>query len=95
VRDIDAGIDQRVMMEEFSVAAVCQILEVSRSGFHTWRSQQVSRRDLRDRERTPLIGEVFWHHRRRYGARRIAEELQRRDIACGVARVARLMKDLE
>lgn len=90
-----AAIDQLVMTEEFSVTSVCQILEVSRSGFHTWQSQQVSQRDLRDRELTPIIGEVFWHHRRRYGARRIAEELQRRDIACGVARVARLMKTLE
>lgn len=77
------------------MTSVCQILEVSRSGFHAWRSQQVSRRELRDRELTPIIGEIFWYHRRRYGARRIAVELQRRDIACGVARVARLMKTLE
>ncbi len=83
------------MREEFSVTLVCQILEVSRSGFHTWRSEQISRREVRDRELTPLIGEIFWHHKRRYGARRIAEELQRRDIACGVARVARLMKALD
>lgn len=40
----------------------------------------------------PVIEEVFWHHRRRYGARRIAVELSSRGIACGVARVARLMK---
>jgi putative transposase len=95
VRDVYAAVDQLVMMEEFSVTTICQILEVSRSGFQTWRSQQVSQRDLRDRELTPIIGEVFWHHRRRYGARRIAEELQRRDIACGVARVARLMKTID
>jgi len=95
VRDVYAAIAQLVMTEEFSVTSACQVLEVSRSGFQTWRSQQISRREVRDRELTPLIGEVFWHHRRRYGARRIAEELQRRDIACGVARVARLMKTLE
>lgn len=38
------------------------------------------------------LQEIFWYHRRRYGARRIAAELTRRDIACGVARVARLLK---
>jgi len=40
----------------------------------------------------PVIREVFWCHRRRYGARRIAVELSSRGIACGVARVARLLK---
>jgi len=39
-----------------------------------------------------VIREVFWCHRRRYGARRIAVELSSRGIACGVARVARLLK---
>lgn len=34
------------------------------------------------------MDEIFWHHRRRYGARRISVELSRR----GVARVARLVK---
>lgn len=40
----------------------------------------------------PVILDVFWRHRRRYGARRIAVELSSRGIACGVARVARLLK---
>jgi len=45
-----------------------------------------------DRELVPVIQDVFWHHRRRYGARRIAVDLSRQGIACGVARVARLLK---
>ena len=71
---------------------MCDLLEVSRSGFYAWRSTQESQREERDRELLPVIEEVFWHHRRRYGARRIAVELSSRGIACGVARVARLMK---
>ncbi len=42
----------------------------------------------------PIIEGVFWHHRRRYGARRIAVELSSRGMACGVARVSRLLKTL-
>jgi putative transposase len=87
-----AGIDQLVLREEFAASAVCDLLEVSRSGFYAWRSMQESRRAEQDRELLPVIEEVFWHHRRRYGARRIAVELSSRGIACGVARVARLMK---
>ena len=87
-----AGIDQLVIRESFAASAVCDLLEVSRSGFYAWRSSQVSWREERDQELMPWISEVFWLHRRRYGARRIAVELTQRGIACGVARVARLLK---
>ena len=92
MRDVYAGIDQIVLRDRFAASAVCDLLEVSRSGFYAWRSSQESRRADRDRELLPVIREVFWSHRRRYGARRIAVELSSRGIACGVARVARLLK---
>jgi len=92
VRDVYAGIDQIVLRDGFAAAPVCDLLEVSRSGFYDWRSKHESRREVRDQELVPVIQEVFWHHRRRYGARRIAVELSSRGIACGVARVARLLK---
>jgi transposase InsO family protein len=47
---------------------------------------------VRDRELIQWISAVFWRHRRRYGARRIVVELASEGIACGVARVARLLK---
>jgi len=87
-----AGIDQLVLIEGFRASKVCDLLEVSRSGFYTWRGAQESRREVRDRELIPWISAVFWRHRRRYGARRIAVELTSEGIACGVARVARLLK---
>ncbi len=87
-----AGIDQLVITECFKAAKVCDLLDVSRSGFYAWRSGQESRREVRDRELIPRISAVFWHHRRRYGARRIAVELGSEGIACGVARIARLLK---
>jgi len=91
--DVYAGIDQVVLTESFAASAVCEALEVSRSGFYAWRSEVESQRDQVDRELTPEIVDIFWHHRRRYGARRIAMALGQRGIACGVARVARLLKN--
>ena len=88
-----AGIDQLVLTESFAASAVCGALEVSRSGFYAWRSGEESQRAATDRELTPVIRAVFWHHRRRYGSRRIAVALSQRGIACGVARVARLLKN--
>jgi putative transposase len=92
VRDVYAGIDQLVICERYKAAQVCDLLEVSRSGFYAWRSGQESLREVRDRELIPWISAVFRRHRRRYGARRIAAELTRQGMACGVARVARLLK---
>jgi transposase InsO family protein len=92
VRDVYAGIDQLVIVECFKASKVCDLLEVSRSGFYAWRSEQECRREVRDRELIPRVSEVFWRHHRRYGARRIAVELASEGIACGVARVARLLK---
>lgn len=92
MRDVYAGIDQLVITESFKASKVCDLLEVSRSGFYAWRGAQESRREVRDRELIPWISAVFWRHRRRYGARRIAVELASEGIACGVARVARLLK---
>lgn len=89
-----AGIDQLVITERFAASAVCDLLAVSRSGFYAWRSGEESLRVKRDQELAPVIREMFWHHRRRYGARRMAVELSSRGIACGVARVARLLKSL-
>ena len=40
----------------------------------------------------PLIRHIFWQHKRRYGARRIAIELQAQGRPCGVDRVAKLLK---
>ena len=43
----------------------------------------------------PLVRDIFWEHRRRYGARRIATELAARNEPCGPRRVGRLMQQME
>ena len=84
MRDVYSGIDQLVITESFQASKVCDLLEVSRSGFYAWRSGQESQRAERDRELILRISAVFWRHRRRYGARRIAVELASEGLACGV-----------
>lgn len=41
-----------------------------------------------------MIRTIFWDHKRRYGARRIAVELAARGESCGRKRVARLMSQM-
>ena len=87
-----AAIDQIVIQQPVAASTVCDVLEVSRSGFYSWRKQHLSLREEKDQQLIPLIHDIFWSHRRRYGARRIVQELRRRNILCGVGRVARLLK---
>ena len=74
------------------MAALCDTLLVSRAGFYAWRRETECVRARRDRELLPLVRDIFWHHKRRYGARRIAVELRSQGQPCGVDRVAKLLK---
>ena len=71
---------------------MCDALEVSRAGYYAWQLHSETAREQQDRELMPLIRHIFWQHKRRYGARRIAVELQAQGQPCGVDRVAKLLK---
>lgn len=93
--DLYALVDQLVATGGVSASRVCRMLSVGRAGFYRWRRTVESRRRERDEQLKPMIKQTFWRHKRRYGARRIVAELAVSDIACGVARVARLLKELQ
>ncbi len=79
----------------FPVAALCQTLQVSRSGYYAWRQGCRSSRAEENRRLMPRIRAVFREHKRRYGARRIARELSSSGTCCGTRRVGRLMREME
>ena len=70
---------------------MCQVLEVSRSGYYAWRKRPKSQRE---RSNEKLLQEISDSHRRShgiYGVRKITQEL-RRNHKCSKNRVHRLMK---
>src|SRR5688572_12303168 len=71
---------------------LCDTLEVSRAGYYAWLAESVTANQQRDRELMPLVCDIFWQHKRRYGARRIAVEMAARGQPCGVDRIAKLLK---
>lgn len=75
-----------------SVNELCRILNVSHSAYDAWRQAESTTREKDDEELLPLVRMIFHKHRRRYGARRIAEELHDDGHACGRHRVAKLLK---
>jgi transposase InsO family protein len=85
-----AALDQ-IAGRDISTVAVCAVLGVSRSAYYAWRSGEPSSRASRAEELAPLIRAVFWKHRRRYGARRIASELADLGQRLSPRRVAKLL----
>jgi putative transposase len=84
-------------LEEANVASVfrlCQTLEISRSAYYAWRSNGASSRAQEDTMLSEEIMQIFWYHRRRYGARRITDELKDRGHAVNRKRVIRIMNCL-
>ena len=84
----------KLKMENFSVASLCDVLGVCRSAYYAWQQESPSERQLEDNVLRPLIRNIFFEHRRRYGARRIMVELAAQDKTCGRRRVARLMDEM-
>jgi hypothetical protein len=84
----EAIVDQQVA----PVSEMCQILGISRSAYYAWRGAKPTKREDDDLQLAPLVRAIFHRHRRRYGTRRIVEELRDMDRTCGRRRVAKLLE---
>lgn len=84
--------DQIIRDDEASVEEVCNCLSISRSVYYEHQSSNRTCRDGQVALLTPIVMDVFWKHRRRYGTRRIVEEL--RDVGITACRrtVANVLK---
>ena len=71
---------------------MCRVLEVTASGFYTWRRRPPSARSVQDAALTLQISSIIQEHHGRYGAPRIRATLQRAGIVCSEKRVSRLMR---
>lgn len=78
--------------EEFSIKHMCQILEVTRSGYYAWSPEQTGMRAVENQVLVEQIQAEFKMSRKTYGSPRIQASLQRQGVACGRHRVARLMR---
>ena len=78
--------------QEFSVARMCAVLEVSRSGYYEWRERPAPARVTHDQVLLTHIWRVHLQARQCYGAYKTWLELNDQGISCGKHRVARLRK---
>lgn len=77
----------------FRVEKMCQVLEVSRSGYYAWIKRPKSNRKKLNEELVERIKKIFNQSRQTYGSPRITHVLKNQGISCSKNRVARLMKE--
>lgn len=78
-----------------SVELLCEILNVSRSGYYAWANRAVSEHEQEDKRLAPKIKAIFKTSRETYGYRRVTDALREQNEKCGKHRVARLMRKLD
>ena len=71
---------------------MCRVLEVSESGYFSWRKRPESQHAQKDKTLTETIKAIHIRSRGTYGAPRVQAELQAQGTQVSRARVTRLMK---
>jgi transposase InsO family protein len=74
-----------------SVRFICKVLQLPRSSYH--HGAKTTPSQLKDQHDAKLVKDIFQQNRRRYGHRRIVEELADHHVHCGPRRVRRLMRE--
>ena len=77
---------------EYSVHAMCRVLEVAPSGYYDWLKQPISNRAKEDARLLRLIRASFIASQGIYGAPRVFLDLREAGETCSKHRVARLMR---
>jgi putative transposase len=78
---------------QFSVEAMCKILEVAASGYYEWLKQPISNRAREDARLLRLIRASFVASHGIYGAPRVFLDLREAGETCSKHRVERLMRE--
>ncbi len=81
-----------VLEADFKVETLCQLLQVSRSGYYRYRKGESYQASESKKKQAKEVKRVFDEHKRRYGSRRILAELKDLRLQVGRHRVSALMQ---
>lgn len=82
----------RAHRDEYAVTRMCDLLEVSTSGYYDWHDRPESARRRENRALTEKIHHAHQRSNGIYGSPKVHQDLVAQGERCGVNRVARLMK---
>lgn len=81
----------RAHSKQYKVSRLCEVLEVSSSGYYDWRDRPESARAKRNRQLVTMIQVFHKSSRETYGSPRIHQDLVASGECVGLNRVAKLM----
>jgi putative transposase len=76
----------------YPVRVMCEVLNVSHSGFYAWRKRPPSKRQQDDERLAPLVAAAFYKSKKVYGSPRVHEELCAGGEPVSRRKVCKLMK---
>jgi putative transposase len=76
----------------YPVTLMCDVLEVSRSGYYDWRDRPASPTTLRQEQLAVLAKDAFAESRQTYGSPRITRELAERGFKASRNTIAKIMR---
>jgi transposase InsO family protein len=91
VIESEVGI-RATIVNYIGVRRMCELLEVSKSGFYEWRVRKITATESRQVALTVMIKRIFAGSRQTYGYRRVTAELARRGRPTGPELVRKLMR---
>lgn len=81
------------LRKQYPISLVCELLQVSQSGYHKWIKKKVSQRAIENQR----ILEIIWFHHNKskgiYGLPRIYAAMRKEGVIVNKKRVARLMRE--
>lgn len=90
---IEHEVGLRDVIENYiGIRRMCELLEVSKSGYYEWKAREISATEARQLALTVMIARIFTTSRQTYGYRRVAAELARRGRPTGPELVRKLMR---
>ena len=83
---------EKALDKDFPISVACDLLGVSRSGYHAWVTREPSARVVEDRRLWPLIEHFHGVSDATYGARRLQQDLADVGERVGRDRIWRIMR---
>ncbi len=78
---------------QYPIVLLCEVLDVTRSGFYAWRSRPTSPKKIADAQLLVEIKAAMKRGRGTYGSPRVHRELRARGIRVSKKRIERLMRE--
>lgn len=76
----------------YPISLLCSVMQVTRSGYYSWRTSDKSARQCEYEKLIPVVQEAHRISKGTYGTRRISGEIEAHGVSCGRDKARTLMK---